>query len=49
MTANEILALRPRIEQFLRHFDECFVDERTRHHLRVYVYGQLSNLPRKRL
>ena len=47
MTANEILAPRPRIEQFLRHFDECFVDERTRHHLRVYVYGQLSNLPRK--
>jgi hypothetical protein len=28
MTANEILALRPRIEQFLRLFDECFVDDR---------------------
>ena len=47
MTAVEILELRPRIEQFLRLFDECFVDERTRHHLRVYVQGQLSNLPRK--
>jgi len=47
MTANEILALRPRIEQFLRLFDECFVDEKTQHHLRVYVHGQLSNLPRK--
>jgi SRSO17 transposase len=47
MTANEILALRPRIEQFLRLFDECFVDDGTRHHLRVYVQGQLSNLPRK--
>ena len=47
MTANEILALRPRIEQFLRLFDECFVDDRTRHHLRVYVQGQLSNLLRK--
>jgi SRSO17 transposase len=46
-TANEILALRPRIEQFLRLFDECFVDDGTRHHLRVYVRGQLSNLPRK--
>jgi SRSO17 transposase len=47
MTADEILALRPRIEQFLRLFDECFVDDGTRHHLRVYVQGQLSNLPRK--
>src|SRR3954453_16638557 len=47
MTADEILALRPRIERFLRLFDECFVDEGTRHHLRVYVQGQLSNLPRK--
>lgn len=47
MTANEILALRPRIEQFLRLFDECFVDDGTRHHLSVYVRGQLSNLPRK--
>jgi SRSO17 transposase len=47
MTADEILALRPRIEQFLRPFDECFVDDGTRRHLRAYVYGQLSNLPRK--
>jgi len=48
MRANEILALRPRIEQFLRLFDECFIDDRTRSHLRVYVQGQLSNLPRKK-
>jgi SRSO17 transposase len=47
MTANEILKLRPRIERFLRLFDECFVDDGTRHHLRVYVQGQVSNLPRK--
>jgi SRSO17 transposase len=47
MTANEILKLRPRIERFLRLFDECFVDDGTRHHLHVYVQGQLSNLPRK--
>jgi SRSO17 transposase len=47
MTADEILALGPRIEQFLRLFDECFVDDGTRHHLRVYVRGQLSNLSRK--
>jgi len=47
MTSNEILALRPRILQFLRRFDDCFVSEKTREHLRVYVQGQLSNLPRK--
>src|SRR5689334_1889387 len=47
MTANEILALRPRIGQFLRRFDDCFVSDKTREHLRVYVQGQLSNLPRK--
>jgi SRSO17 transposase len=47
MTAHEILALRPRIQQFLRLFDSCFVNEMTRHHLRVYVQGQLSNLHRK--
>jgi SRSO17 transposase len=47
MTANEILGLRPRIREFLRRFDDCFVSEKTREHLRVYVQGQLSNLPRK--
>jgi SRSO17 transposase len=47
MTAHEILALRPRIQQFLRLFDSYFVNEKTRHHLRVYVKGQLSNLHRK--
>jgi len=47
MTADEILALRPRLQQFLRRFDACFVKDSTRDHLRVYVYGQLSNLPRK--
>lgn len=47
MTANEILALRPRIPEFLRRFEDCFVSESTREHLRVYVQGQFSNLPRK--
>ena len=47
MTAHEILALRPRIQQFLRLFDSCFRNEKTRQHLRVYVQGQLSNLHRK--
>src|SRR5436190_454297 len=47
MTAHEILALRPRIQQFLRLFDSRFMNEKTRQHLRVYVQGQLSNLHRK--
>lgn len=47
MTAREIMALRPRIERFLRLFDDCFVSAQTREHLRVYVQGQLSDLPRK--
>ena len=42
MTANEILALRPRIEQFLRLFDECFISEKTREHLRFYNYSSSS-------
>jgi SRSO17 transposase len=47
MTADEILAVRPKLQQFLRHFDVCFLHDSTRKHLRVYVHGQLSDLPRK--
>jgi SRSO17 transposase len=47
MTADEILALRPRLQQFLRRSDDCFVKDSTRDHLRVYVHGQLSDLLRK--
>src|SRR4051794_25412135 len=37
----------PRLDAFLRHFDDCFVNARTRAHLATYVAGQLSDLPRK--
>ena len=47
MTADEIRALRPRLQKFLRGFDDCFLTGSTRDHLRVYVWGQLSDLPRK--
>ena len=47
MTADEIRALRPRLQKFLRRFDDCFLTDSTRDHLRAYVWGQLSDLPRK--
>ena len=47
MTADEIRALRPRLQKFLRRFDDCFLTDSTRDHLRAYVWGQLSGLPRK--
>ncbi len=47
MTADEILALRPNLQQFLRHFDACFLHDNTRKDLGVSVHGQLSDLPRK--
>jgi len=47
MTDDEIRALRPRLRKFLRRFDDCFLTDSTRDHLRVYVRGQLSDLPRK--
>lgn len=47
MEISEIRSLEPRLNQFLHNFDDCFVDDRTRSHLRTYVQGQLSDLPRK--
>ena len=48
MTADEILALRPRLQKFLRRFDDCFLTgQHTRPSPRLYVWGQLSDLPRK--
>src|SRR4051794_31688320 len=39
--------LCPRLDAYLRHFDDCFANARTRAHLATYVAGQLSELPRK--
>ncbi len=43
MTADEILALRPRIRQFLRHFDACFLKDNTaRSSARLYPWTTLQ-------
>ena len=47
MTAQQIRSLAPRISDYLDEFADCFLTFETRHHLKQYVLGQLSNLPRK--
>jgi SRSO17 transposase len=47
MDAERIQALEPLLKKYLARFDDCFVRPETRKHLRVYVSGQLADLPRK--
>ena len=47
MDANQIKQLGRRLQKFLSEFDDCFVRRGSRVHLRTYVGGQISNLPRK--
>ena len=47
MDAERIQALEPLLTKYLARFEDCFVRPETRGHLRVYVNGQLSDLPRK--
>jgi len=47
MTAKQILALGPALSRFLDEFSDCFLHAETKDHLKQYVQGQLSNLPRK--
>lgn len=47
MDAATILEIRPALSAFLREFDGCFGQVRTREYLGVYVAGQLSDLDRK--
>ena len=47
MTVEQIRSLGPELNLFLDEFDDCFIDIDTRFHLREYVKGQLSDLPRK--
>jgi SRSO17 transposase len=47
MTIDQIKSLGPALTEFLGQFDDCFVSADTRAHLRDYVQGQLSDLPRK--
>ena len=47
MDADEIEALGPALDAYLSEFDDCFGRVEPRGHLRTYVRGQLSGLPRK--
>jgi len=47
MDAKEIAGLGSELMDFLGGFDECFGRSEPREHLRTYVSGQLSDLPRK--
>jgi SRSO17 transposase len=47
MEADEIEALGPTLDAYLAEFDDCFGRVEPRAHLRTYVRGQLSGLPRK--
>lgn len=47
MDAETILEIKPALNAFLRQFDDCFCQRRTRRYLGVYVRGQLSDLDRK--
>lgn len=46
MQAQDLLALRPALDRFLKSFADC-AGMPTRRHISTYVRGQLSNLPRK--
>lgn len=47
MDAGEIEALGPALDQYLGEFGDCFGRVEPREHLRTYVEGQMSDLPRK--
>ncbi len=47
MDAKQLRELKPMLEQYLGQFDDCFSRSEPCGNLRVYVNGQLSDLPRK--
>ncbi len=47
MEENQLRQLKPRLQRYLKQFDDCFARKDTRGHLPVYVEGQLSDLPDK--
>lgn len=47
MDARQIGAMGRELRAFLREFDGCFGRSEPREHLRTYVAGQVSDLPRK--
>jgi len=47
MDAIQIAGLAPQLERYLVDFDDCFGRSEPAAHLRTYMKGQLSDLPRK--
>src|SRR5919108_1814790 len=47
MTPEQVAALGPAFAAYLREFDDCFSQDRTRDHLHTYCWGLLSDLARK--
>jgi SRSO17 transposase len=47
MTPEQVAALGSAFTAYLREFEDCFVQDRTREHLHTYCRGLLSDLPRK--
>jgi len=47
MDAAQIRQLGPRLNRFLKQFDDCFARKDTRGHLPVFIKGQLSDLLEK--
>jgi SRSO17 transposase len=47
MEISDLASLRPELERFIARFDGCIKTRPSRAHLRRYVAGQLSDLPRK--
>lgn len=47
MDMAQIRALKPRLDDYLARFEDCFARCDTPEHLAVYVTGQLSDLPQK--
>ena len=47
MDIQVLASLRPELERFVRRFDDCIKTRPSRAHLRTYLAGQLSELPRK--
>jgi len=47
MTPDQVSVVGSAFTSYLREFEDCFVDDRTREHLHTYCRGLLSDLPRK--
>ena len=47
MNADLVRSMGKELRRFVAEFDDCFGRREPREHLRAYIRGQLSDLPRK--